>query len=293
MPFPPFDGKQKEATMDKENGANEEQALLWNDQAGRAWVEEQSLLDRLLEPVEALLAEAAAGARRVVDVGCGTGATTLAIARRLAPGGDCLGIDISAPVIAAARDRAALEAVSARFVCADAQTHAFEAAQFDAIVSRFGVMFFGDPVRAFANLRAAARDDARMTLVTWRSAEENPFMTTAERAAAPLLPEIPAREPGAPGQFAFADPGHVQGILAAAGWTGVELAPFDFACTMREDELATYFTRLGPLARALPQADAPTQAEIVRTVRAAFDPYVEGDRVRFTAACWTVRARAA
>ena len=143
--------------------------------------------------------------RRVLDVGCGTGSTTLAVARLLGAKGRCTGIDISEPMIAAARARAEREGTPASFIRADAQTHAFEPASFDMIISRFGVMFFDDSVRAFANLRRAARDDAELRFIAWRSAAENPFMTTAERAAAPLLPNLPARRPDAPGQFAFAD----------------------------------------------------------------------------------------
>ena len=142
---------------------------------------------------------------RVLDVGCGTGSTTLAVARRLGAKGRCIGIDISEPMIAAARARAEREGTPASFIRADAQTHAFEPASFDMIISRFGVMFFDDSVRAFANLRRAAKQTPSLRFIAWRSAAENPFMTTAERAAAPLLPNLPARRPDAPGQFAFAD----------------------------------------------------------------------------------------
>ena len=108
-------------------------------------------------------------------------------------------------MIAVARARAAEEGSAATFISADAETHRFEPPTFDTIVSRFGVMFFGDPVRAFTNLRLAASKDAALTCIVWRSAAENPFMTTAERAAAPLLPDIPPRRTDGPGQFAWAD----------------------------------------------------------------------------------------
>lgn len=195
--------------------AGDEQARLWNGPAGNAWVDAQQTLDRLFEPLEKLLVEAtcATGATRVLDVGCGTGGTTLAIARKLGAGAECTGIDISQPMIAAARNRAGRDGISARFICANAQTQAFEPASFDGIVSRLGVMFFDDPVRAFANLLHAAKPGAALRFIAWRSAAENPFMTTAERAAAPLLPQSPPRQPGAPGQFAFADDQRVQAIL--------------------------------------------------------------------------------
>jgi len=154
------------------------------------------------------------------------------------------------------------------------------------------VMFFDDPVAAFANLRRAARDDAALRLIAWRSAAENPFMTAAERAAAPLLPDLPARRPDVPGQFAFADPQRVAHILEASGWAGVDIRPVDVVCSLTEGELDQYLARLGPVGIALQQADAATRARVIDTVRAAFAPYVHGGDVRFTAACWTIEARA-
>jgi len=272
----------------------DEQARLWNGPAGRAWVETQELLDRLFEPLAAPLVEAVpeGAAARVLDVGCGTGAVTLAIARRLGAAGRCTGIDISQPMIAAARMRAERARLAAGFVEADAQVHAFETAAFDTIVSRLGVMFFADPVAAFANLRRAAKAGAVLRFVAWRGAAENPFMTTAERAAAPLLPDLPPRRPGAPGQFAFAERNRVAAILEDSGWTGIEVQPVEFACAMPESGLLPYLQRLGPVGLALAQADAPLRARVVERVRAAFEPYVQGGEVRFTAACWLVEARA-
>jgi SAM-dependent methyltransferase len=271
---------------------NDEQSALWNGVSGRAWVEEQGLLDRLWQPMEELLAEAALRGSRVLDVGCGTGATTLAAARRLGPGGQAVGVDLSQPMIDAALARARQEGAPATFVCADAQTHDFERAKFDLVISRFGVMFFDDPVRAFANLRRAACDTAGLRLIVWRGPEENPFMTTAERAAAPLLPGIPARRPDAPGQFALADAARVRRILEQSGWTAVDLQPLDIACTFPEAELVRYVTKLGPVGRALQGADDATRARVIEAVRPAFDRYVAGAEVRFTAACWSVGARA-
>jgi len=154
------------------------------------------------------------------------------------------------------------------------------------------VMFFADPVAAFANLRRAATADAAMRLLAWRSAAENPFMTTAERAAAPLLPDLPPRRPDAPGQFAFADHRRVHGILADSGWTDIDIHAIDVACTLPERELVPYLARLGPVGQALQDADEQTKARVLDAVRPAFDPYVRGAEVRFTAACWMIAARA-
>jgi SAM-dependent methyltransferase len=280
--------------MDVTHQTEDEQTIDWNGPAGRAWVETQELLDRIFRPLEDLLVEAVAGSRgRVLDVGCGTGGTTLAVARRFGAKGCCVGIDISDPMIAAARARAEREGTPASFLCGDAQIHAFEPAGFDSIISRFGVMFFDDFVRAFANLRSAARDGAELRLVAWRSAAENPFMTTAERAAAPLLPNIPVRQPDAPGQFAFADRDRVCRILEQSGWAELEIQPIDVSCTLPEKELVGYLTRLGPLGRLLHEADDETRTRVIGTVRPAFDSYVHGADAHFDAACWMIGARGA
>lgn len=280
--------------MESAREAGEEQKAMWSGAAGRAWVEAQEMLDRMFEPFERLLVEAALaeGGRRVLDVGCGAGGVTLALARRLGADGRCTGVDVSEPMIAAARARAEREGAAASFVLADAEAYAFEPAGYDAIVSRFGVMFFADSVRAFANLRRAARPGAALRLLAWRSAEDNPFMTEAERAAAPLLPNLPARRPEGPGQFAFADADRVRRILEESGWAEVDVRPIDVACAFPERELVPYLTRLGPVGRALEGADEATRARVTHAARAAFAPYVHGDEVRFTAACWTIGARA-
>jgi len=277
-----------------QNIPNEEMAAVWNGVSGRAWVDEQALLDRAYEPIEQLLVEAVAatGARKVLDIGCGSGATTLAVASSLGSRGQATGVDISEPLISVARTRAQREASPAQFIRADAQTHPFQPASFDLMISRFGVMFFDDPAAAFANLRRAASPGGALRLVVFRSIAENPFMTTAERAAAPLLTGLPPRKPNAPGQFAFADAERVRRILEESGWSGVEFAPLDIACTIPAADLERFFTRLGPLGQVLRDADEATRQRVIREVRAAFAPYLRDGEVRFTAACWMISARA-
>jgi ubiquinone/menaquinone biosynthesis C-methylase UbiE len=265
-----------------------EQAVLWNGLAGRMWVAEEELLEQVFRPVEELLVQLVCerGGGRVLDVGCGTGIVTRAVGRR----GGTVGVDISEPMIAAARERAEREGVPATFICADAQSYAFEASSFDIVISRFGVMFFEDPVRAFENLRRAVRDGGELRMIVWRGGDENPFMTTAERAASALLPNLPPRQPGAPGQFAFADREKVRNILEQSGWGEIGIEPVDVGCTMAETDLVRYFSRLGPVGRALQEVDEETRARVVEVARAAFEPYVHGPEVRFTAACWMMKA---
>jgi SAM-dependent methyltransferase len=279
--------------MDSSTKTNDEQASIWNGAAGRGWVEAQDALDRMLRPFEDLLIEAVVTrpSARVLDVGCGTGSTTLAVARRLGAADRCVGVDISEPMLDRARTRAERAGIPVTFIRADAELHDFEPASFDLILSRFGVMFFNDSVRAFANLRRAARAAGELCFIVWRSPAENPFMTTAERAAAPLLPNIPRRQPDAPGQFAFADPHRVRGILEASGWAEIDIRPLDVECAFPEADLTRYVTRLGPLGRVLHDADEQSKEALLSAILPAFTPYVHGATVRFAAACWRVSAR--
>ena len=275
--------------------ANQAQAELWNGQAGQNWVEQNAVLDRLFEPFERVLVDAVrqAGAREVLDVGCGAGATTFAVARGFGTEGRCTGLDLSAPLIELARRRTVETGVdNADFIVADAQLQDFQPASFDAVISRFGVMFFDDPVAAFANLRRAARPEAGLACIVWRSAAENPFMTTAERAAAPLLPDAPPRDPNAPGQFAFGDRDRVSGILTAAGWREVDLQPLDVACEMPADDLSTYAVRMGPMSLVLPSLGEDLRRAVTDAVTRGFEPFVSDSVARFTAACWMVRGKA-
>jgi len=279
--------------VNAEQHANAEQIALWNGAAGHGWVDAQESLDRVLEPFQHRIVEAVAARRpqSVLDVGCGTGSTTLAVSRLLAKRSTAVGVDISEPMIALARARAERENAPPRFICTDAQTYAFEPASFDMIVSRFGTMFFDDSVRAFENLRRAAAKGAGLAVIVWRRAAENPFMTTAERAAAPFLPDMPARRPDEPGQFAFADRDRVHAILEKSGWSDIDIRPLDVECRLPLAELTTYLSKVGPASRAIQGLDERSRARVIETVRAAFDPFVHGAEVRFVAACWTVSAR--
>jgi SAM-dependent methyltransferase len=270
----------------------EDQSTLWNGEMGRTWVEMARITDVLFEPLTAPLLELASeGASALFDAGCGAGFTTLELARELGPEARTVGGDISAPLLEAARQRAAAAGVPIEFLLGDAQTYAFEPASFDLIVSRLGVMFFDDPVVAFANLRGAATDAARLRFVCWRGPEENPFMTLTGRATKDLL-DLPERIPDTPGPFGLADPERTRGILADAGWGSIEVRPFDPECTMPASELMTFLTRIGPLREALDRADEELRARVLDAVTAAAEPFVDGDRARSTAALWIVDARA-
>lgn len=264
-----------------------QQSDIWNGPAGQSWVQHQPLMDRLLQPFADLLIEATPEAYRgqILDIGCGTGSTTLAIAGKLDPQESHItGIDISAPMLAVAQRRNSF--THATFTLADAQTYTFPEAHFNRIISRFGVMFFSDPIAAFRNLHRTAAPGATMTLQAWRSPQENPFMTTAERTAAPYLEQLPPRLPNTPGQFGFASKDYVEEILTTSGWHDIEITPLDLDLILRPEDLETYITHMGPVGQALATLDEPTRNELIPKLRTAFEPYRNG----FTAACWQITA---
>lgn len=271
----------------------EDPTLLWKSTGGRNWVQSQQLIDHLFEPIERLLVDAVEckSPMQVLDIGCGTGGTTHAVSHHTANGGRATGIDISQIMVDAAQATMKGNSRAIEFICADAETYIFEPAQFQMIMSRFGIMFFENPVRAFENLRRAATSDANGLFITWRAPSENPFMTTAGAAAKQVI-ALPDHDPDAPGQFAFSHPEYVEGILSSAGWRDIRIEPLDFECTFATSELVGFFTRLGPLGRIFSTLDGDTKTELVQVVSAAFDPFVIGDQVKFTAACWQIKTRA-
>lgn len=267
----------------------------WTARRGDAWIDLQPILDRMFLPIAQALADTAMTERprEILDIGCGTGATTLALAGRVAPRGSCTGIDVSAAMLEVARQRAvAAGTVNARFIADDAQRHRFVPGSFDAVVSRFGVMFFDDPAGAFANIRTAIRTGGMLTCFAWRSREENPFMTAAERAAAPILGEGDRTDPLAPGQFAFADADRVTRILTTAGWHDVAIGPVDIPCTLSNADLATYVRRMGRIGMILPDLAPAVRDRVTAALDRAFAPFVHDGVARFDAACWRIRARA-
>jgi SAM-dependent methyltransferase len=271
---------------------NAGQVDFWNNSAGPVWVAAQAVLDAQLRELGLCAIDALAPSQgeTLIDVGCGCGDTTLELARRVGPTGAVLGVDISQPMLHAARARAAqLGLTHASFAQADAQTNAFPPA--DGAFSRFGVMFFEDPPAAFANIRRALGPGGRVAFVCWRAMAENPWMTVPLAAAASLLPPPAPVDPFAPGPFAFADADRVREILGAAGFADIRIEAHDQKIGWPDVDSALQVALLaGPLGRALREnpSVADAAAEKVRESLAAL---AGPEGLRLDSATWIVLAR--
>ena len=249
--------------------ANAAQIDYWNTTAGQIWATHQEQLDRQIEPLglEAIRALAPSAGERIIDIGCGCGQTTVARARGVPAG-----------------------AATPDFREVDAQTADLGAGLFDAVFSRFGVMFFSDPVAAFGNLRKALKPGGRLSFVCWRAFQDNLWMRAPMAAALPLLPPSAPMDPLAPGPFAFADPDRVRTILADAGFTDVRLAAFDTLIGGSSiDQTVDLAFRVGPLGAAL-RENPDRAADVAGAVRQAIAPYDTPGGVLMPAAVWIVQA---
>lgn len=279
---------------------NAQQAEEWNGDSGVRWLANQERLDRVLEPfgLQALAAADVQPGQRVLDIGCGCGSTTLELARRVGPDGRVSGVDISAPLLGRAGERAMQLDLPIGFACGDASRYPIEAGAFDLLFSRFGVMFFDDPPAAFSHLASGLKPGGRLVFVCWRGPQENPWLTLPLLAAKPFLPPAAEVDPDAPGPFAFARSGRVEGILTNAGLHDISLQPFDLSLQVGigankaeaiEDALA-YALQIGPLARHQKDMSSDAKANIQTAVRAALAPHAGDDGVRIASAVWIVKA---
>ena len=275
---------------------NAAQAEYWSGAGGQRWIDHQEHQDHVLRPVSDLLM-AAAGAKpgeRVIDLGCGCGATTIDLAMRVAPGGEVLGLDISEPMLERARERTPPN-LPARFVLADATVHEMAPGSVDLVVSRFGVMFFANPALSFANLRRGVRPGGRLAFACWREAKQNPWMIAPLREAAKHAPPLPEVGPEDPGPFAFADEARVRLILSEAGFADIVVAPqdldLDIAIGRGLDAAVEGALAIGPTSRMLDGQSEAVRAAAAADIRAALAARMVGESVPLGAAIWIVTAR--
>jgi ubiquinone/menaquinone biosynthesis C-methylase UbiE len=274
---------------------NAEQIAYWNGPGGHHWADRQQRQDMVLAPVsEALLRRAAAQpGETVIDIGCGCGATSFELARRVGANGRVIGIDISAPMLERAR---ALTPPGApvEFVLADATVHPFVPHSADLLFSRFGVMFFAEPAVSFANMRKALRPSGRLVFACWRTPRDNPWMMFGLREAYKHVPKLPELGPEDPGPFSFSKEERVHRILDEAGFTGIAMERVDLQLDIAtggglESALETTLA-IGPTSRALEDQPPEKVAAVTEAIRAALAAHVKGSAVPLGGSIWIVTA---
>lgn len=278
---------------------NADQVAYWNGENGDKWARLQGRLDELFAPITAAAVSAAAPRHgdHVLDIGCGCGDTVLALADAVGSLGSVTGVDISGPMLAVAGHRiAARELRQAAVLRADAAAEPFAPGAADLAFSRFGVMFFDAPSEAFINIRRALAPGGRLFFACWRPFKGNPWFHAPYKAAAPHLPEQEKPEPDAPGPFAFADPERVKRVLGVAGFTDIEVAPFDATLTFGRsgevEEALRFLVQVGPVARALATGSEEQRAAALDAVLDLLRGVDGPDGIRLGAQCWFVSANA-
>jgi len=274
---------------------NEDQRARWNGTDGEFWTINQDRLDRTLAPVTVpLIAFAAPRAgSTVIDAGCGCGATTIELARSVGPSGRVVGIDLSGPMLGLAEERLR-QFANTTCRLGDAAELALRDLQAELIVSRFGIMFFGDPVAAFANLRTGLAAAGRLRFACWRPIHENPWLQIPLHAVYEHAPRLPKPEPEEPGPFSFADTARVTRILTAAGFTAPAFTPLDIQMDLAAggtlEDAVFQSSAMGPAKRALADQPDDIRAAAIESIRRALTPYASAAGVKLPGAVWLVAA---
>ncbi len=274
---------------------NADQIDYWNGEAGQKWVANSDLLDAMLAPYAKRILEAAnlQSGERVIDIGCGTGALSMKAAAAVGDTGHVIGVDVSEPMVELARERAQVAGAPASFMATDASTYASDQ-PVDVMLSRFGVMFFEDPGKAFASMRGNLKPGGRMTFACWQSLAENDWARAPLEAALPFLKEPPEMPPpGTPGPFAFADKDRMTDFLERAGWRDVSVESWTCQMAMPGQnvaESAAFMMQMGPVARLLEAqelAPDPVRDALCAHMRQYAD---DNGQVRLKGAVWIVTA---
>ncbi|MFT5692348.1 MAG: ubiquinone/menaquinone biosynthesis C-methylase UbiE [Oceanicoccus sp.] len=277
------------------NNSNVDQIKYWNSQAGEQWVKGRESMDKTLFEFGQLAIDALnlSSGNKVLDIGCGCGGTSFSLATKVADG-RVEGVDISEPMLAHAKERrVALDIGNVDFIKGDAAVKLFSPQSFDRVFSRFGVMFFDDPVSAFKNIRSSLKSAGKLSFVCWRQASENQWTMVPTKAALKYVTIPNAADKNAPGPFAFADKVRTASILEQAGFKNVVVEaknlPMRFPI-VEGKSLGQQFAEIGPVGRIVATADDDVKQQVMESMTAALQEFVNGSQVEMDGAVWLVTA---
>lgn len=275
--------------------ANTDQSEFWSELAP-TWVE----LEARLDAVSGLPGRMAMDrldprpGHHLLDLGCGAGGTTLELAARVAPRGSVLGVDIAEGMLGGARRRAKERGVDiVEFLCADVQVHDLGEQRFDGAYSRFGVMFFEDPVAAFSNVRRVLRPGAPLVFACWQTVFDNEWMLLPGAATMSVLGELPLPGPDQPGPFSLGDPTKLEAVLGDAGFAAVDVEPHRDAVVLSADAVDAQVELTSQIMwsrEALRATDESSRARVREAMEAAFAERVEDGELRLSRGFHVVRA---
>lgn len=275
---------------------NLDQQQFWNEVKGEFWVTLKPRIDTLLLPfgVEALKALKAIPNERILDVGCGTGDTSLELAKVVGSGGEVRGIDLSRPMLEKARAGASgLPKGVVTFQEGDAEVEVFAPNYFDAVFSRFGVMFFDDPIAALGNIRSAVKSGGRLAYVCWASRKDNPWIRIPTGAARGFLEIPPAPPEDAPGQFAMEREARIIDVLSRAGWSDIKVHKFEMEHNMGDslNDAASFICQMGPMSEPFSDASQAVREKCIAAVEGALEPYAASSGIEMKFSTWIVEAK--
>jgi SAM-dependent methyltransferase len=271
--------------------SNSEQEELWNGRMGTAWVSVEERIDKMLSPLSSVAIERAnvQPGERVIDIGCGCGPTSYALS---ANGASVWGVDISTSMVEQAQQRyGAID--NLQFSVMDAATADYTP-DHDCLFSRFGMMFFSNPVDAFSNLRTALKPDGRIAFLCWQTPKDNPWISMVGAALQSYLPDTPAPDPRAPGPFCFADKDYIQEVFGAAGYNNIEIEAIEADVHLGDsvDEAMIFQKQVGPLSALLEGADDDIKEQATQAVVELLNSHLTTDGLNFPAATWLITGKA-
>ena len=274
---------------------NQEQKEFWNEKKGKIWVSLESNIDKMLGPLghHAIKILNPKSGEKILDIGCGTGSTSQSLSKLVGENGLITGIDISEPILRFAKNQLDNRNIkNIDFIQEDAQTFNLSNFNYDAIFSRFGIMFFEDPFFAFKNIKKSLNSKGRITFICWSTREENDWITLSSKVASQFLELPPKNNPREPGPFAFEEYSYIKEILTKSGWKNINIKNHKENIIVGKtlDHAAAFLSKMGPMSVPFENSNEKTKAKVIEALKECYSKYLIPKGVEFHFSTWIVSA---